>query len=268
MAWGRRGVTGLAVADATGRLLDAAVRRTDDDILAWLRRWTGGPCFVAFDAPVIVVNPAGHRPCERLISQYFGRYGASCHAANTAGASFVDGSRAVGLVEALDLDLDPTSTSPRRAAEVYPHPALVALFDLPRVLQYKAKPGRDFHHLRSEMLRLAEYVESLATAPTPLHVKTCDAWHNLRTGLAQATIKADLKRVEDTLDAVVCTYIALYAATNPTEVRYFGDPATGQILTPVTPALAARFDQQFPPPRSRSVSGHSSLEVVRPQQGK
>ena len=245
LAWGQRGVTGLAVLDASGCLLDLTIQQTDDDILTWLTRWTAGPCFVAFDAPIVVTNATGHRPCERLISQYYGRFGASCHAANTTNPSFANGSRALRLIEALDLSLDPTAD--RRAAEVYPHPAIVTLFDLPRILQYKAKPGRDFAHLHQEMLRLATYVESLANASPPLQVKTNPAWQHLRQALTQATRKADLKRIEDALDGVVCAYIAAYAATHPTQVRHFGTPTTGQILAPVTPAQAALYDQPSPP---------------------
>ncbi|GAB2609084.1 DUF429 domain-containing protein [Kribbella endophytica] len=245
LAWGQRGVTGLAVLDASGCLLDVTVQQTDDEILTWLSRWTAGPCFVAFDAPIVVNNATGHRSCERLISQYYGRFGASCHAANTTNASFTNGSRALRLIEALGLSLDPTAA--RRAAEVYPHPAIVTLFDLPRILQYKSKPGRDFEHLYAEMLRLAQYVESLADASPPLQVKANPAWQQLRQALTQATRKADLKRVEDALDSVVCAYIAAYAATHPTQVRYFGTPTTGQILAPVTPAQATRYDQTPPP---------------------
>ncbi|TDO35275.1 putative RNase H-like nuclease [Kribbella sp. VKM Ac-2527] len=243
LAWGQRGVTGLAVVDEAGALLDVTTRRTDDEILDWLRKWTDGPCFVAFDAPVIVVNPTGHRPCERLISRYFGRYDASCHAANTSNPSFVDGSRALRLITALGLSTDPLAPAPRRAAEVYPHPALIALFDLPKILQYKAKPGRDFTHLQAEMLRLTDLLESLADASPPLLLKASPEWRRIRRALADAHLKADLKRLEDAIDAVVCAYIAAYATTRPTQVHHFGDPATGTILTPITPEMVLHLDR-------------------------
>ncbi|TWD73076.1 putative RNase H-like nuclease [Kribbella amoyensis] len=242
LAWGSRGTTGLAVAGEDGQVLDITTRQTDDDILAWLRPWTEGPCFVAFDAPLIVVNPTGHRLCERLVSRYFGRYGASCHAANTANPSFSEGSRALRLATALGLSTDPGS--PRHAAEVYPHPALVTLFELPRVLQYKAKPGRDFAQLRGEMLRLVTYLESLAAADPPLVLKSSPQWERIRDGLESAARKADLKRLEDAIDGVVCAYIAAYATARPTDVRTLGDPADGTILVPVDPDLATRIDQE------------------------
>ncbi len=237
-------------------MLDVTTRRTDEEILDWMRPWTDGPCLVAFDAPLIVVNPSGQRPCERLIARYFGRYGAYCHSTNTANPSFTNGARALRLAESLGLEVDPNSTAERRAAEVYPHPALVVLFDLPRILQYKAKPGRDVDHLQSELLRLVWYLDSLADASPPLLLKGTPEWERIRADVEAATTKAGLKRSEDAIDAVVCAYIAAYATTNPTQVGYLGDAATGYILTPITPSITADLrhdlghdhDLTLPPP--------------------
>jgi len=257
LAWGQRGVTGLAVIDDRGVLRDVATRQSDEELVDWLTPWVAGPCLVAFDAPLIVVNASGKRLCERLIGRYFGRFGAHCHSANTANPSFADGSRALRIAELLGLDTDPTSTSVRRAAEVYPHPALVALFDLPRILQYKAKPGRDFNHLHGEMLRLVGYLESLADASPPLHLDATPEWQTIRKNLDAATRKVDLKRLEDAIDGVVCAYIAWYAATHPARTRTFGDPATGTILTPVTPSIAAAYDTSL-----STSAEHRRTEVV------
>jgi predicted RNase H-like nuclease len=235
------------VVDDTGLLLDVSTRRTDDEILDWLRRWTDGSCVVAFDAPVIVVNPSGNRGCERLMARYFGRFHAYCHSANTANPSFAGGPRALRLADALDLDVDPHSSAARRALEVYPHPALVALFDLPRVLQYKAKPGRDLEHLRSEMQRLIDGLESLADASPPLLLQDNPDWQHIRTTVRNATRKVNLKRVEDAIDGVVCAYIAAYATAQPDRVRVLGDGLTGYILTPVTATIAAQIDQDTHP---------------------
>lgn len=242
--------------DDTGLLRDVSTRRTDDEILDWLRRWTDGSCVVAFDAPVIVVIPSGNRGCERLMARYFGRFHAYCHSANTANPSFVGGTRALRLADALGLDIDPHSSAPRRALEVYPHPALVALFDLPRVLQYKAKPGRELEHLRSEMQRLIDGLENLADASPPLLLRDNRDWHHIRTTVRNATRKVDLKRVEDAIDGVVCAYIAAYATAQPDRVRVLGDGLTGYILTPVTATIAARIDQDIHP-RSEPDSGRT-----------
>ena len=51
-------------------------------------------------------------------------------------------------------DLDPRSGRDRRAIEVYPHAATVALFRLGRTLKYKNKPGRVLEQMRAELLLL------------------------------------------------------------------------------------------------------------------
>ena len=47
-----------------------------------------------------------------------------------------------------------------------------------------------------------------------------------------ATTKAQLRRAEDPVDAVLCAYIARYAAERPRDVTIYGNPETGCILTP------------------------------------
>jgi predicted RNase H-like nuclease len=124
----------------------------------------------------------------------------------------------------------------RRAIEVYPHAATVALFRLPRTLKYKAKAGRDVTQLRSELLRLMDYVETLADAPVPLRVTGHAAWESLRCQVSTAQRKSELRRAEDPVDAVVCAYVALLAQRRPNAVTVYGDSATGIIVTPSLPA--------------------------------
>jgi predicted RNase H-like nuclease len=242
LAWGQKKITGLAVVDAAGRLLAATQRKTDDEILDWLKPWTAGHCVVAIDAPIIVTNPTGNRPCESLVSRYFGKYNASCHPANLSKPHFANGTRALRLADQLGLAVDPQDRSDRRAVEVYPHPAIVVLFDLPRILQYKHKPGRNLEHLRGELLRLLDYLEGLDRASPPLLLSGSTDWQRIRRATEQAERKVDLAQVEDSIDAVVCAYIAAYSEANPTAVRLMGDPESGYILTPVTADIALQFD--------------------------
>lgn len=238
LAWGLKGITGLAVVDSTGRLLAATERRTDEEILDWLRPWTVGPCLVAMDAPLVVRNASGNRPCESLVTKYFGKYNAGCHSSSLALPHFASGGRAYRLALELGLRVDSIERVERQAVEVYPHPAIVALFGLPKILQYKDKPGRDASYCRSELLRLLDLLEGLPS----LDVSVCADWHRIRTAAASATRKVELARIEDSIDAIVCAYIAHYASAHPTAVRAMGDPETGYILTPVTPDIATRFD--------------------------
>lgn len=240
LAWGPRSRTGLAALDAEGTLLDLTELRSDEDILTWLRPWTGGPCLVAVDAPLIVTNPTGRRRCEAELGAVFARHHAGPHPTNTSRPHMAGGTRALRLADALGLDVDPASPTVRRAIEVYPHPATIALFGLATTVKYKHKQGRDLDLLRTESLRLVGLVETLESADPPLHVRDHATWAAVRTAVSDATRKVDLKVVEDMVDAVLCAYIGLYSVRKPELTTTYGDLADGYIVTPSLPARNRR----------------------------
>lgn len=235
LAWAGRSPTGVAVVDASGALVSVCAVRDDDEILAALHPYVSGDCLVAFDAPLVVTNPTGQRPAETALNRDFRRYEAGTHPCNTGKPEFAAGPRAGRLAAALGLDLDPRSPAARRAIEVYPHAATVALLRLERTLKYKAKPGRTVDGLKSELSLLMDGVERLARAPVPLHVAGHAGWAALRRAVAAAQRKSELRRAEDPVDAVVCAYVALYAQRNPANVTIYGDLDTGCIVTPSPP---------------------------------
>lgn len=232
LAWAGRNPTGIAVVDDDGVLVSIGAVRTDDEVLDTVRPWVRAECVVGFDAPLVVTNPTGQRPAETALNRDFRSFEAGAHPSNTGKPEFADGPRAARLAAALDLNLDPYSPAPRRALEVYPHAATVALFRLPRTLKYKAKPGRDLGQLRSELLRLMDLVETLADAPVPLHVSDQPDWVRLRHAVVTAQRKSHLRRAEDPVDAVVCAYVALYAQRRPDDITIYGDATSGYIATP------------------------------------
>jgi predicted RNase H-like nuclease/Holliday junction resolvase RusA-like endonuclease len=261
LAWGLGGMTGLAAVDDKGDLVDVARMRTDAEILNWLAPKTAGPCLVAIDAPIVVRNATGNRACEKLVGRYFGGYGASCHSANTANPAFSGGTRALRLANNLGLDIDPGSAAERCAIEVYPHPAIVALFGLPSIVQYKNKQGRSLGLLQAETQRLLGLIEELGSDPVPLHARTCPGWSDIRHAVDTATTKAALGRVEDSIDGVVCAYVARLAHLSPTRVRTLGTVSDGYILTPVTPQIAARIDADQNRDRPTAAPRRASVET-------
>lgn len=246
LAWGDRQPTGLAVLDGEGRLVHVSAVRTDDEIVERLAPYVEGDCLVAVDAPLIVTNPTGNRPAEALLNADFARFDAGAHPSNTGKREFRDGTRGARVCGLLRLDMNPRSRRPRRAIEVYPHPATVSLFRLGRTLKYKNKTGRQFADLRSELLILVGRLEGLAAAEPPLRPDGPDgAWAALRSAVERATRKSELRVVEDQVDAVLCAYVALYAERRPDDTTTYGDLETGYIVTPTLPAELA------PTPRSR-----------------
>ncbi len=218
LAWGHKNPTGLAVLDADARLLHLSTVRTDDEIVDALTPYLAPPVLAGIDAPLVVTNATGSRPAEQALSRDYRRYEAGTHPSNTAKPEFADGTRGARVAERLGLRLHET------ALEVYPHAATVALFGLDKTLKYKAKPGRDLASLRSELLRLMGFVETVVQ-PDP-------TWVALRRSVEGATRKSELRVAEDQVDAVVCAYVALYADRWPDHMTSYGDPATGVIVTP------------------------------------
>ena len=227
LAWGDRQPTGLAVLDEDAHLLHVSAVQTNAEIEATLAPYVEGPCLVAIDAPLIVVNPTGSRPAEQQLSRDFRRFEAGTHPSNTGKPEFKDGTRGARVCKLLGLDMDPRSGRKRRAIEVYPHPATVVLFGLTKTLKYKAKPGRSLDLLRSELLTLMDHVERI--------VVTNRAWSDLRARVEAATRKVDLRHVEDQVDAVVCAYVALFAERWPERTTTYGDLEHGYIVTPTLP---------------------------------
>jgi predicted RNase H-like nuclease/ppGpp synthetase/RelA/SpoT-type nucleotidyltranferase len=235
LAWGEKKPSGVAVLDGSGRLVHVAAHGSDEEIVAALAPYVEGDCLVAIDAPLVVRNPTGNRPCEAALNRDFARFDAGAHPANTSKPEFAQTPRGARVAALLGLVMDPSSRARRRAIEVYPHPATVALFRLERTLKYKDKPGRTVAQLRSELLRLMQLLEGLADAEVPLLLHDNQSWKALFGLVESAKRKSELRRVEDQVDAVVCAYVALFAERRPEATTTYGDFGSGYIVTPTLP---------------------------------
>jgi predicted RNase H-like nuclease len=234
LAWRDKARTGIAAVGTNGALVDSTSVRTDEEIVTWLCRDGWDPVVVAIDAPLIVTNSHGQRRCEREVAQEYGRYGASCHPANLARPWF-DPPRAATLAQRQGWDDDParigTAQSPV-CIEVYPHPAMVALFALDRIIPYKAKSGRSVQFRHAQFIRLIGHMEQLGA----LALDTSDSWERLTRQVQGATRQVDLDRAEDEIDAILCAYLAWLWHRDRSGMRVFGDALTGYIVIPMTGA--------------------------------
>ncbi|WP_273734422.1 bifunctional ribonuclease/(p)ppGpp synthase [Mycolicibacterium septicum] len=242
LAWGEKNQTGVAAIDSGGRVLHVGVAQDDDDIAAAIEPYVSGDCLVAIDAPLIVKNPTGHRPCERDLNRDFQRFDAGARPAFTERPEFRH-PRGARIASALGLDMDPSSLSNRRAIEVYPHPASVVLFGLDKTLKYKRGA---FGDRQRELLRLMTFIEELDGATPRLRANRNVSWVELRKRIEAATRPGQLDRDEDPVDALLCAYIALYWYHRPEDVTIYGDYASGYIVTPSLPA--SRLPRPRPAP--------------------
>ena len=71
LAWGERKPTGVAVVDDDGRPLRVSAQTDDASILAAIKPFVADDCVVGIDAPLIVTNPTGNRPCEAALNRDF-----------------------------------------------------------------------------------------------------------------------------------------------------------------------------------------------------
>jgi predicted RNase H-like nuclease len=241
LAWGERARTGVAVADTTGRLVASASMRMDEEITAFVRSQSPSKAGVlaAIDAPLIVRNASGRRPCEGHVQRLYGRYGAAAYPANLTNPAFANGTRGSRICSLLHLDLESTSTEPRRAVEVYPHPAMIVLFELDYVIPYKAKQGRTLESLKAAFHRLTELMEvKLPELQLAVHPR----WREIRQICRDAQRKSQLGAVEDELDAIFCAYLAyLWHRDGAAGNDVLGDDAAGCIVVP-------RPRRPLPPP--------------------
>lgn len=184
-----------------------------------------------------------------MISRCFGAYEASAHSSNLGLPAFRDGVRGERVVAALGLDVNPyfpPRLPVRRAVEVYPHTATVALFGLATTLKYKAKPRRTLESRAAALNELVRHLVSLRGADPALDVAAAPRWGDLVACGEAPRSSAELARAEDELDAFVCAYTGLYYWYHGLDrCRIAGDANNGYILTPVTAQQAVCLDRQM-----------------------
>lgn len=254
LAWSVGNTSGGVVLEFSGEVACPVSWRDDlgpdREILEFVESGAGaGPALVAIDAPLVVPNQTGARPCDLALSRAYRRQEAGALPANRRRLGpAVRGEELVKALSARGFLFSPVvrpRVPVRQVIEVYPHPAAVELFGLRRTLKYKARKGRNLEYRRRELSRYLELLRSLADEEPPLRAKS------LLSGIRISALRGRaLKRTEDLLDALFCAYIALYAWWHgPRGYRTFGDERSGFILVPV------RTHDEPPAPGSRAVPG-------------
>ncbi|MCS7286971.1 MAG: DUF429 domain-containing protein [Anaerolineae bacterium] len=233
LAWSCRNPSAIVVLEGEKAVAWNERIVSDEEIITFLRETVGEkPALIAVDAPLIVPNESGFRPCDRELAAAFRRYEAAPHPANRRrfrgkirGEELVRKLAAEGFVHSPIIE---PHKDTRQVVEVYPHPASVALFGLERTLKYKARPGRPLDFRKKELSRFIALLKGLEKAFPPLHAP------GILSGELSPLKGRELKTFEDLLDALFCAYIALYCWTfGPKGYRIFGNMEEGYILVPV-----------------------------------
>lgn len=232
LAWSARNASGIAVVDGAGRLLESATVTTDDAIASWLAPHRSHPSVIAVDAPLVVPNKTGSRPVEAELSRAFRSADAGALPSNRGQVLF-NPPRGETLAARFGWRISTARPSsgdgaPPACIEVYPHPAMVGLFGLDRVIPYKARGKRSLNDRLAALGVLMTHLERLE----PLGLGSNARWLTLRTKHREVTRPVDLKRLEDELDGIFCAHLAWLWGTGSTALRVWGDEENGFIVAP------------------------------------
>jgi predicted RNase H-like nuclease len=202
----------------------------------------------AIDQPICVQNETRCRPVDQDLSRaLMAGFGCGAFPANLRNPCWARHARIWDFVHSLEEHnyvhnpmAVPSAKNGRYYFECYPHPALLGVFGLDRILKYKIR-----HHNTSDWRKLIEFLRSLATSELPVR-NICSF---VQEGLAQNKVN------EDKLDSIICSYTAAYWwKFGIKRSTMIGDLATGYIVTPHSnPTYAAlanvfsgRMNQQGP----------------------
>lgn len=239
LAWSPNNDTGIAVIHGDkhrGDITYTGRATTDHDIVTTVLNEIGdNPCILTIDAPLHVPNEEGRRPAEEEVGKLFRQYNAGAHPANrsilTQWTGSVRGEDLTQLFEEEGFTHTPRiaqGEETRKLFEVYPHPSMVALFDLDTVLPYKPRSNRSYETRWNAFQQYQDHLKQLQEASPALTVP-----HTLLEKKVTELRGQSLKDYEDVLDAVFCAYLAHYTWTHPDKVAVLGTVEEGYIATPV-----------------------------------
>jgi len=206
-----------------------------DTILALIDSWITPEtaALIAVDAPTLIPNESGMRLPDKLTHQHFGRYHAGCYPANLK-RPFAQRTINLGLSLEKRGFQHADTINPRQKGryqiEVFPHPAMVNLFQLPRILKYKK--GR-LGDRKIGLNQLRDYIFGVLPHLEPaLNLSNIADYTALTIDFENLSGK-QTKAVEDQLDGLICAYIGAYwwywgSAKN----LVLGDISTGYIVVP------------------------------------
>jgi len=228
---GESGLCFLEWKNSQLQVIDITCRLSLAEILEWLENHDSSDegAMIAVDAPLLIPNTTGTRLCDRLTHKYFGRYHAGCYPANL-GRPFAE--RTVRFGKNLETrgfnhapNIEPQKIG-RYQIEVFPHPAMIHLFQLSRILKYKKG---NLAEKKAELQKLQHYIQTIL----PNLIPALDLTDFPLLTLPLSLTGKQLKAIEDQLDSLICAYIGAYWWYWGTEKNWvLGDRETGYIVVP------------------------------------
>ena len=226
LAWGEKMHDGVCFLESTGKLgkvLGFGYPQGDRELMKLLGETSQNyqNVFITVDAPIVCPNRTGTRPVDRLTHRMFHRQHAACHPANTSRCPRP--TRVARLLARKGFSIGwEVGKAKKTAAEVYPHPAMVRMFGLSRIIKYKKGSVAE---RRKEFQRLQRLMQKLMKRRFPSLTLNQETRNLLRQKWS--------KPVEDRTDALFCALIGMWHSMHRGKrSEVIGDLKTGFILLP------------------------------------
>ena len=212
--------TGVVALEPSGEIVAADWTVGIAETVEWIEEHATKDTLLFVDAPLVVENERGQRPCEKQVGQRYGRWKVSANSTNL-GTPRLGGVTLRRTLEELGWRYADGREGPARqgcvVSECYPYTTLVGVPELGYELErptYKRKPRRlraaEWRPLRASVCdELIQRIASLWRADPPLELASHP---QTRLLIEEPSPLADVryKRREDLLDAVLCAWTAAY----------------------------------------------------------
>ena len=245
--------TGVAVVDSAGRVVDAGWTRGLEETVNRVVTAAGPSALLFVDAPLVVDNPGGQRPCETQVGQRYGRWKVSANTTNLRSARQA-GVMLRRLLEERGWRYSDGHSGPpvdgRWCCECYPYTTLVGAAELGYDLErprYKRKP-RSMPVAQWRPIRqaacddLIQRLTRLTQADPPLRLDSNPVTRQLVVEPSPLNHTA-YKHREDLIDALLCAWTAALWSRQGDRCQVLGPPAD-ETNPPVATIIAPAKPEQ------------------------
>jgi predicted RNase H-like nuclease len=211
------------------KLLSSCSLRAHEDILSWVARNRGRDgVTLAVNAPIIVENMSGQRPCDVAMHDHFATHQVDEYQVNLVNASHP---RTIGrALMRMGFDSDPSAEGDR-VVETYNQATQVLLFGIDRPIRLKAGP---VGARKDAVARFRETLADTLSEATPTLVDS-PALRELVGADLPSSNGSRIGELEERLEAVLCAYTAAYLnVRGPEDCAYLGDQERGYVLLPTS----------------------------------
>lgn len=234
LAWTNKRPSGVCILNNSGQILfwETALLK-DNDIVGIIKNFNDEQVQIAIDAPLVVPNENGSRPCDRL----FRKHRVHGHALGIFVSNRIFLNKTYGMIRGEELTqtllqyfpqcrltANP-ATNASWIIETFPTALAYGLFPELIPIDHKVKSKKPYEHYQNDMTKLLVAIQTiLKEMQNPSKIlEQLEGW---KTEIN----KKNHKHIEDAVDGFLCAYGLYLMDNNQADVISFGDEENGFIV--------------------------------------